>query len=62
MLNQEMQQKLMRIAMEEAELALARGDDPFGGVIADKEGIVERGCYCAIKTKNNGFSIRSGRL
>ena len=38
MLTKEMQERLMRICMEEAEKAIARGDDPFGGVIADKEG------------------------
>jgi tRNA(adenine34) deaminase len=38
MLTTERQEELMRIAMEEAEKAIRRGDDPFGGVIADKEG------------------------
>jgi tRNA(Arg) A34 adenosine deaminase TadA len=28
----------MRVAMEEAEIAVARGDDPYGGVIADRQG------------------------
>lgn len=28
----------MRIALEEAEYAIARGDDPFGAVIADRQG------------------------
>lgn len=44
MLKPEVYEKLIRIAIEEAELAIARGDDPFGGVIADAEGnIVVRG-------------------
>ncbi len=38
MLSREKQEELMRICIEEAELAIARGDDPFGGVIADKDG------------------------
>jgi tRNA(adenine34) deaminase len=38
MLSRNMQEKLIRISMDEAEKAIARGDDPFGGVIADKEG------------------------
>lgn len=38
MLSKEIQEKLMRVCIEEAEKAIARGDDPFGGVIADKEG------------------------
>lgn len=33
-----LQEKLMKICIEEAELAIQRGDDPFGGVIADREG------------------------
>ena len=32
------QEELVRIAMEEAEKAIQRGDDPFGGVIVDREG------------------------
>ena len=40
MLNEERYTELVRIAMEEAELAIARGDDPFGGVICDREGNV----------------------
>ena len=40
MLTREKQEELIRICMEEAELAIQRGDDPFGGVIADKEGNV----------------------
>ena len=44
MLSKELQEKLVRIAMEEAELAIERGDDPFGGCIVDAEGnIVVRG-------------------
>lgn len=38
MLSKEIQEKLMRVCIEEAEAAIERGDDPFGGVIADKEG------------------------
>ncbi len=38
MLSKEKQVELMRVAMEQAEAAIARGDDPFGGVIADKDG------------------------
>lgn len=38
MLSLDSQEKLMRVAMEEAELALERGDDPFGSVIVDQAG------------------------
>lgn len=38
MLSLDSQKHLMRVAMEEAELALKRGDDPFGSVITDQEG------------------------
>jgi len=38
MFDVEVQEKLMRIAMEEAEKAIARGDDPFGGLIVDRDG------------------------
>jgi tRNA(Arg) A34 adenosine deaminase TadA len=40
MLSRELQEKLMRIALQEAALAVERGDYPFGGLIADKEGNV----------------------
>ncbi len=40
MLSKGKQEELIRICIEEAELAIARGDDPFGGVIADKNGNV----------------------
>lgn len=47
MLSLEMQEKLIRVAMEEAELALERGDDPFGSVIADQAGnIIVRDGNC----------------
>ena len=38
MFSKELQEKLVRIAMEEAEKAIQRGDDPFGGLIVDREG------------------------
>lgn len=38
MFSKELQEKLVRIANEEAEKAILRGDDPFGGVIADSSG------------------------
>ena len=40
MLSRELQEKLMRIAQQQAALAAERGDYPFGGLIADKEGNV----------------------
>ncbi|NLL91641.1 MAG: nucleoside deaminase [Ruminococcaceae bacterium] len=40
MLSCELQEKLMRIAQQQAALAVERGDYPFGGLIADKEGNV----------------------
>lgn len=40
MLGRERAEALVRMAMEEAAAALARGDDPYGGVIADREGRV----------------------
>ncbi len=44
MLSKELQEKLVRISVEEAEAAIARGDDPFGGCICDKDGnIIVRG-------------------
>ena len=38
MLSKEIQEKLMRVCMEETEKAIERGDDPFGGIIADRDG------------------------
>lgn len=38
MLNKETYEYLIRIAIEEASSAIERGDEPFGGVIADAEG------------------------
>ena len=38
MLTKETYESLIRIAIEEASLAIERGDEPFGGVIADAEG------------------------
>ena len=38
MLDKETYEYLIRIAIEEASLAIERGDEPFGGVIADVEG------------------------
>lgn len=38
MLPKEKYEELVKIAMEEAEKAILRGDDPFGGVICDQEG------------------------
>ena len=38
MFDLDVQEKLMRVAMEEAEKAIARGDDPFGGLIVDEDG------------------------
>jgi len=38
MLSAETVEKLMRIAMEEADLAIADGDSPFGAVIVDADG------------------------
>ena len=40
MLGRKRAEALVRMAMEEAAAALARGDDPYGGVIADREGRV----------------------
>ena len=40
MLGRERAEALVLMAMEEAAAALARGDDPYGGVIADREGRV----------------------
>ena len=40
MLSKETVEKLMRIAMEEADLAIADGDSPFGAVVVDAEGNV----------------------
>ncbi|GHU67103.1 hypothetical protein AGMMS49983_17790 [Clostridia bacterium] len=38
MLDQKRIEELIEISIEEAEKAIVRGDDPFGGVITDKEG------------------------
>ena len=44
MLQKEVYENLVRVCLEEAEMALARGDDPFGAVLADAEGnIIVRG-------------------
>ena len=44
MLDKECYEKLIRISIEEASSAIERGDEPFGGVICDREGnIVVRG-------------------
>ncbi|GHU67051.1 tRNA-specific adenosine deaminase [Clostridia bacterium] len=38
MLSKERMNALIRIAMEEADAAVERGDDPYGGAIVDQEG------------------------
>lgn len=38
MLAKKIQKKLVRVAMEEAEKAILRGDEPYGGVIVDQGG------------------------
>ena len=44
MLNKECYEKLIRVSIEEASYAIERGDEPFGGVICDREGnIIVRG-------------------
>lgn len=44
MLSKELQEKLIKISICEAEAAIERGDDPFGGCICDKQGnIIVRG-------------------
>lgn len=40
MLKKERVDELIRVSMEEAEAAIQRGDDPFGGVIADRNGTI----------------------
>lgn len=40
MISEERILELVRISIEEAEAAIARGDDPFGGVIADQDGTI----------------------
>lgn len=40
MLTKQRQEELVRIAMEETALAIARGDEPFGGVLADAQGSI----------------------
>jgi tRNA(adenine34) deaminase len=40
MLNKETQERLVMIAIEEAEAAITRGDDPFGGLIVDQRGSI----------------------
>ena len=38
MLNKEIQEDLINIAIEEAASAIEKGDEPFGGVICDSDG------------------------
>lgn len=40
MLSEEKQKELMRLALEEARMAAARGDEPFGAVLCDAGGRV----------------------
>ncbi|MDO4565451.1 MAG: nucleoside deaminase [Clostridia bacterium] len=40
MLSRERYEELIRLSIQEAQLAMERGDDPFGGVITDSEGKV----------------------
>ena len=52
-INKDMQEKLMRVVMEEVEVAINEGNSPFAAVLIDKNGYIIAKAHNTAKTQNN---------